>query len=272
MYFHGTERAELQNPPFHYISLDNKHLNDYIEFTNFSFCLSQVGVKSRDSYLGVFIYKGMNKKKIVIADFKLRRISWESLEDFQADLKTITPESLEKLKHSIINYSFVKPVFVWMGHKFILDGHSRIKALRELVKEGFEVPPKINVLEVPASSKNRAKELVIVYTTQHGNVRPQGLYDYIKPLNTDRIGNTARLLGNAAFERILGGMQNKPFTPTVPQGQSEKIVTSEEYESEEARVNERLKNMTAKQLEVTCPNCAHDFSISNHIGFGEKKK
>jgi len=69
------------------------------------------------------------------------------LKNFQGNLKELRADELEKLKRSILKYGFSFPVFVWQS--WIMDGHQRIFAVKELLKEGHTIGD-IPVVEIEA--------------------------------------------------------------------------------------------------------------------------
>ena len=106
--------------------------------------------------------------------------------DFQGDLKTITPENLEKLKRSILKHGFTAPIFVWdnAGVKNILDGHQRLKALVDLQSEGFHVPD-LPVVYVYADNEKDAKEKLLYITSQYGKTEIDNVTDFAKGIDID---------------------------------------------------------------------------------------
>lgn len=97
----------------------------------------------------------------------------DSLLDFQGGIKTITDENLGKLKRRIVEHGINAPVFVWKtkGNKpkhYIVDGHQRSLALRELRDEGYDVPD-VPVAFIEAKSKKDAADKLLGITSQYGS-------------------------------------------------------------------------------------------------------
>ena len=113
-------------------------------------------------------------------------VDFKKLKPFQGDLKTITDENLQKLKNSIIKYGFTVPAFIWRdgGALYILDAHSRVKALAELFSEGYEIPD-IPIIHVEADSEQEAKEKLLHITSQYGEFTEQGFADFILSADLD---------------------------------------------------------------------------------------
>src|SRR5271157_2507261 len=79
----------------------------------------------------------------------------KKIESLQGGLKSISKESMEKLKNSIKRYGFSFPVFVWKNkNKFYsIDGFHRCRALKELSDiEGYESPSEVPVVYVEAEN------------------------------------------------------------------------------------------------------------------------
>lgn len=107
----------------------------------------------------------------------------DSLLEFQGNLKTITPDNLERLKRSILKHGFSAPIFVWKGvDNHILDGHQRLKALLALRQEGYEIPL-LPVVYVDADSEAHAKEKLLYITSQYGSFDREGFADFTEGLD-----------------------------------------------------------------------------------------
>lgn len=117
------------------------------------------------------------------------------LKDFQGELKTITPENLDKLKRSIKKHGFTAPIFVWdnNGVKNILDGHQRLKALVDMQGEGAHVP-ELPVVYIYADNEKDAKEKLLYITSQYGDFTTEGYKEFTFDMVQDL--TDLRLLGN----------------------------------------------------------------------------
>ena len=119
------------------------------------------------------------KKEIQIKNpGNLPTIDYHRLQDFQKDLKIITPENLQKLKDSILERGFIVPKFVWIpdgniesGEIFTIDGHQTTKALRSLEEEGWTIG-RIPIVLIPAKSKKEAAENLLVINSSFGFFNP----------------------------------------------------------------------------------------------------
>jgi hypothetical protein len=105
----------------------------------------------------------------------------EEFERFQGNLKTMDRVQLSKLKASIVRNGFNAPIFVWKGHNYILDGHQRIFAVKALINrdkmvlENDELP----YVEIEADGERQAKEMILTYNSQYGDVSPEALAELL---------------------------------------------------------------------------------------------
>jgi hypothetical protein len=111
----------------------------------------------------------------------------EEFENFQGKLKFLSPESAKKLKASMIKNGFNAPIFIWAGHKYILDGHQRIKVLLELYAEGYslEGEPVLPYVEIEAENEKQAAEMVLTYNSQYGHLDHTSLLEFAKTFELD---------------------------------------------------------------------------------------
>lgn len=123
--------------------------------------------------------------KVKINGLKTKTI-WD-LENFQGELKKISKEAKEKLKANILKNGFIAPVFIWKEHNSILDGHQRLIAVKELIKEGHELSTgnQIPIVEIEAETKKQAGEYVLSYNAQYGEITTEGLLEFGKEFELD---------------------------------------------------------------------------------------
>lgn len=122
-------------------------------------------------------------------------VNFRRISAFQGKLKRITPENLDKLKTSIIERGFIAPPFIWKspsGNK-LLDGHQRLKALRQLAKEGWEIPD-IPVVYIEADTEQDAREKLLHIASQYGDFDQAELDSWLSDLDTG-LDETLRLIG-----------------------------------------------------------------------------
>ena len=65
-----------------------------------------------------------------------KRLSVEELLEFQGELKTLHVKSYNRLKNSIMKYGFAFPMFIWKGKNYLLDGHQRLRVIKN---ESFNI-------------------------------------------------------------------------------------------------------------------------------------
>lgn len=112
---------------------------------------------------------------------KMSHEDLDDLTDFQGSLKDLSVDNYEKLKVSIMKLGFSFAVHAWEspeGKLFILDGHQRIRTMKKMREDGFDIP-KIPVVMVKANNFKEAKEKVLAGTSQYGEMTGQGLYEFI---------------------------------------------------------------------------------------------
>jgi len=116
-------------------------------------------------------------------------VSLDQLEEFQGDLKSLSKKNFKILKDRIRKYGFDSPLYVWKDEegKFqILDGHQRFRTIGRMIKEGFTLPEgKLPVVYILADSVEDAKERLLGYISQFGEIDLQGLHEFTAELNFD---------------------------------------------------------------------------------------
>ncbi len=120
---------------------------------------------------------------------KHANIKWQSLKWFQDEsFKEIKKDAFAKLKQSLINNSFIMPFNVWedeTGTVYILDGHHREKALKELLKDGYTIAEELPANFYNCSNREEAAKLVLIFTSQYANATEQGLIEFFKTNKLD---------------------------------------------------------------------------------------
>jgi DNA modification methylase len=105
----------------------------------------------------------------------------DDLKDLQGDLKNLSEENYVKLRNSMDEFGFSFPVFMWEdkdGIKWIVDAHQRIKTLRKMRSEGYEVPP-LPADYIHAKDRIEAKKKLLVLNSRYGEITESGLTDFI---------------------------------------------------------------------------------------------
>jgi len=173
-------------------------------------------------------------------------INW--FEEFQRDLKRIDEPELVKLKNSIIRNGFNAPIFVW-GNK-ILDGHQRIKAVKELLKEGYSLTNGLPYVEIEADNEKQATELILTYNSQYGRVNDEGLQELMESrgLNPEELASITTLSIPVIPEKdfsILNASQ------TVESVFTEQLFfTSEEHKAYQEFIEARVKGRRREEAVI----------------------
>lgn len=165
----------------------------------------------------------------------------DQIQEFQGNLKSLSRENYERFRNQLLELGFSEPISVWKdpdGVMRCLNGHQRTRTLKEMRREGIEIPP-IPVSWIHARTLKEAKKKVLALASQYGKVEDDGLYEF---LNDAQI--TAEELGDFHFPDIdmeefrADFLEDKNFTPAT--------------EAEQGRLDVKAK--------VVCPNCQHEFS------------
>ena len=126
-------------------------------------------------------------------------LPFDSLENFQGNLKKITKQNLEKLKKRIIRDGINVPLFVWRENDWcrILDGHQRLKALQSLREDGYIIPM-IPVCYIEAEDEKDARQKLLGITSQFGEFEIEELSEWMNELDDD-LKDIVRLSDNEIF-------------------------------------------------------------------------
>ncbi len=141
-------------------------------------------------------------KTITIACQGAGELSLTALNPFQGELKTLSKDDYERLKHEILEDGFSFPMAVWqdelINKMYILDGHQRYTTLvRMRDEEGYSIP-QIPVVFVEASSAEQAKHKLLAAASQYGKVGEEGLMAFLKDVNF----NAEDLISSFRFPEI----------------------------------------------------------------------
>ena len=120
--------------------------------------------------------------KIKVECESTKRMTVEELSEFQGDLKTLSNKAYNKLRDSIKSYGFKFPLFVWKGKNKLLDGHQRLRVIKN---ENFEIEGGIPVIEIDAENEKEAAELVLLSSSAYGEETQEGLYEFTFKNNVD---------------------------------------------------------------------------------------
>lgn len=162
---------------------------------------------------------------------------------FQGNLKTLSKDKYEKLKYDILSLGFSEPISVWPceadGKTYILNGHQRVNTLTKMASEGYIIP-EIPVNLVEATDYKEAKMKVLSLTSQFGQMDEEGLYEFV----CDAGITSVELLAGFSFPEIsLPGFVKNYMSDAEVKDKAE----------------DKEKKATVEY--VTCPNCAHHFTV-----------
>lgn len=120
----------------------------------------------------------MNKKTIRITCQGATTIPIEKLEEFQGDLKKLSPRNAGKLEKEILELGFTEPLSIWKHKRrnYILNGHQRLKVILEMQLKGYDIPD-IPVNIIKAKDKREAKRKVLAMTSAYGTMQEDGLIE-----------------------------------------------------------------------------------------------
>ena len=110
----------------------------------------------------------------------LELIEVDDLEPLQGELKKLTDENFNKLRKSILEKGFKLVLHVWQngGVNYLIDGHQRAHVLKQLKKQGIDVP-KIPCAIIEAENYSQAKETVLLAVSQYGKIDKDGFEEFI---------------------------------------------------------------------------------------------
>ena len=147
------------------------------------------------------------KQEISSKITKQQLVPWRQLKWLQSSkLKDLGTKGIEKLKNSLKENNFVQPFNVWQDSKgvvWILDGHHREKALKQLEAEGYEIPELLPANFVECADRKDAGKMVLVYSSIYAKITNDGLGEFLDD-----------------FELDLGDLANEIDLPNVDLGLS----------------------------------------------------
>lgn len=107
----------------------------------------------------------------------------DELTDFQGNLKALAERQRKQLKRSLQKHGFRIPLFTWK--KNILDGHQRVKVIQEMIADGWKLAGPLPAVEIPASNKREAKQILLQIVATYGAVTYEGIHDFSVEANLD---------------------------------------------------------------------------------------
>lgn len=140
----------------------------------------------------------MSKKQIQIAVDTKDHMPIDMLEPFQGQLKSLSEVDYKKLKKEIVETGFAFAVHVWMSpdnHCYIIDGHQRIRTIKNMIEEEDFTIGDIPIVIVKAKSFEEAKRRIMQGVSQYGRIEADGLYEFLteSQINPDWIQDNFRI-------------------------------------------------------------------------------
>lgn len=110
---------------------------------------------------------------------ELKQLGLDEVFEFQGDLKELTTAAYEQFRDQLLELGFSEPITVWFNdNRFnIINGHQRVRTLRQMASEGIEVPTQVPAIVIRAASIEEAKKKVLALTSQYGRITKDGLYE-----------------------------------------------------------------------------------------------
>lgn len=114
----------------------------------------------------------------------------EDMTVMQGGLKERTDADYEKIKKSILTYSFSFPFFIWQSGKtnWLIDGTGRYQTLCKMQKDGYIIPP-LPVVYIQCKNKTEAKQKLLRLNSQYGKMTKESVLEFAEDidLNFDEI-------------------------------------------------------------------------------------
>ncbi len=127
-------------------------------------------------------------KNIEVACIGTGLVSLDELTPLQGNLKDLTLKNYERCKESILKLGFSEPFSVWdkenSGVIYILNGHMRLKTLLEMREEGYDIP-ELPVNYIDCKDMKEAKEKVLAFTSQFGEMQQTSLIEFCQDSDLD---------------------------------------------------------------------------------------
>ena len=115
-------------------------------------------------------------------------IPHRAITEFQGELKSLARPNYEKLKKEILELGFSEPLSVWESKElqlgsdmpviYVLNGHQRLRTVRQMEQEGYVIPP-LPIVFIEADSPEQAARKCLALTSQFGQIEHDGLYEFM---------------------------------------------------------------------------------------------
>lgn len=124
-----------------------------------------------------------------------KTIPWATVKEFELNnLKSGKDRDVKKLINAIVNEGFNFPIYIWKGHRYVIDGAGRVAALAELERQGATIED-LPYISIEAENKQHAKFLVLQASSQHGQITQDSLNEFAVDLDMDSIVDSISIPG-----------------------------------------------------------------------------
>ncbi len=113
-------------------------------------------------------------------------IDYHALKEFQGGLKERKAEDFQKAKKSILRFGWSFPFYVYDDGetKWTLDGHCRLKVLKELEREGYTIPL-IPCVYVQCKDSKEAKQKLLRLNSNFGKMTKKSVFEFADDIDLE---------------------------------------------------------------------------------------
>ena len=108
------------------------------------------------------------------------------LRESQGDLAVLTAAARDKLKAALIEHGICAPFAVWWdgSHGNLLDGHARLRVLKDLRGDGYSIPF-VPVSYVSAVNREQAMRILLSLRSDFHVTSVDGLNGFLQSMDID---------------------------------------------------------------------------------------
>ena len=149
-------------------------------------------------------------KAIKTISIKCETKDYLKLEDMtvmQGNLKERNDTDYEKIKKSILTYSFSFPFFIWKSGKtnYLIDGTGRHSCLLRMQEEGYIIPD-LPVVYISCKDKKDAKQKLLRLNSQYGKMSKESVVEFAEDIDMARV--------EASYQRAQSVLNSKSASDT----------------------------------------------------------
>ena len=113
-------------------------------------------------------------------------IDYHDLKEFQGGLKERKAEDFQKAKKSILRFGWSFPFYIYDDGetKWTLDGHCRLKVLKELEREGYTIPL-LPCVYVNCKDAKEAKQKLLRLNSNFGKMTKKSVFEFADDIDLD---------------------------------------------------------------------------------------